>query len=623
MMMALTIVPANASSRAVGDDNVPRRVVILNATDQYLPAFIALDGAMRDAIRAGSEVPVEFFAESLDMHRFPLSEFNEKIAVLLEKKYQGVPVDVVVTLAPLALDFSQRHAAKIWPGAAIVFYSVPVTWLDTHSLDRGVTGIPVRIGYGETVDLALKLQPESQHLTIIAGIADPDRWHLAAMREAVQRFAGRLDVRYLVGLPLGEMLAAVRALPEDTIVLYLSMFRDGAGAPLVPQDVLKQIASVSSAPVFGVFETFVGAGIVAGAIAGFGEQGRRTGELVARIINGQDLSELGVQSPVTPVCIADWRQLRRWGIDRRLLPAGCEIRFQEFTVWDRYHWQFLLVLAVILAQTALILALVVKRRQYRQARTSLTDELSRRVQAESLAARLRGRLARFSKERSLGTMATAISHEINQPLIAIQNYSQAAKRRLQDEVVDRSKLTELFGKIEGQAERAGAITQRVRALVNRSDLQLLPVAPGDLIEEVILLMESEAANRGCRIDYERRVDLPPVLADYLEIQLVLVNLLQNALKAVGSADVYDKRISVEAETREEDKVMVSVGDRGPGVRPDRVADIFEPLYSGASGMGMGLAICRAIIEAHGGQIWYEPDPAGGAIFRFTLRIAGS
>jgi two-component system sensor kinase FixL len=136
-------------------------------------------------------------------------------------------------------------------------------------------------------------------------------------------------------------------------------------------------------------------------------------------------------------------------------------------------------------------------------------------------------------------------------------------------------------------------------------------------------MESEAANRGCRIDYERRVDLPPVLADYLEIQLVLVNLLQNALKAVGSADVYDKRISVEAETREEDKVMVSVGDRGPGVRPDRVADIFEPLYSGASGMGMGLAICRAIIEAHGGQIWHEPDPAGGAIFRFTLRIAGS
>ena len=238
--------------------------------------------------------------------------------------------------------------------------------------------------------------------------------------------------------------------------------------------------------------------------------------------------------------------------------------------------------------------------------------------------RLRSRLARFSKEHSLGTMATAISHEINQPLIAIQNYAQAAKRRLQSNVDDKPKLIELFEKIEGQAERAGAITQRVRSLVNRSDLQLRSVAPAALLEEVIRIMAPEAENRGCRIQWEFAGDLPPVLADSLQVQLVLVNLLQNAMQSTNSGDEYETVVSVDVRPVDEGGVQVSVADRGRGVPPDRVTEIFEPLYSGTSdGMGMGLAISRAIIDAHGGRLWYEPNSSGGAIFRFTLRTVGS
>jgi two-component system sensor kinase FixL len=103
---------------------------------------------------------------------------------------------------------------------------------------------------------------------------------------------------------------------------------------------------------------------------------------------------------------------------------------------------------------------------------------------------------------------------------------------------------------------------------------------------------------------------------------VLVNLLQNAIKSICSGVQYDKDLSVDAHPINDQEVQVRVADRGPGIPPDRVADIFEPLYSGTSGgMGMGLAISRTIIDAHGGRLWYEPNPAGGAIFRFTLRTA--
>jgi signal transduction histidine kinase len=624
VMVALAAAPTIASAQAGDTDGVARRVVILNGADPYLPAFVALDRALREAIRSGSRVPPELHAETLDMHRFRRTQLDEDVAALLRKKYRDLKVDVVVAAAPIALDFAQRHRAEIWPGAAIVFHSVPTGVLSERSLDARTIGVPVRLQFGPTLDLALRLRPATRRIAVVAGTAEPDRRNLALARASLARYAGRLHVQYLVGLTLAETLAAVHALPPDAAVLYLTVYRDGAGAQLVPGEVLTQVAAASHAPVFGVFETYLGDGIVAGSIASYAAQGRRAGNLVVRVLSGEDPAAIGVQAPETPSCIADWRQLRRWGIDESLLPAGCEVRFHEATVWERYQWQILAVLAVILVQALLIVALVLNRRRLRHAQTSLHDEHGRRTQAETIAARLRERLARFSRESSLGAMATAISHEINQPLIAIQNYAQAARRRLESDVDDKPKLLELYAKIEGQAARAGAITQRVRSLVSASDLQLVPVPLPSLLEEVIRIMEPETENRGCRIALAPAGDLPAVRADALQVQLVLVNLLRNAMQSVCSSARYDKRVSVDVHPINDREVRVSVTDRGRGVPPDRVADIFEPLSPGASGgMGMGLAICRAIIEAHGGRLWYEANPAGGAVFRFTLQAVGS
>ncbi|HRW64792.1 MAG TPA: ABC transporter substrate binding protein [Candidatus Competibacter sp.] len=625
MMIALLVAPTTVSAQARDSESASHRVVILNTADPYLPAFLALDRGLREAItRAEHGVPTELYAETLDMFRFPRTLLAEDVVALLRKKYHDLKVDVIVAAGSIAFDFAQRYRAEIWPGAAIVFHSVPAASLEKRGLDPHMIGVPSRLEFGQTLDLALRLRPTTRRVVVVAGIAEPDSTHLSLMRTLLEHYAGKLEIQYLTGLTLAETIAAVGMLPSDAIVLYLTMFRDGDGVPLVPRDVLTQVAAVSRAPVFGVHETYLGHGIAAGSIASYAAQGRRAGELVARVLNGADPSAIGAQAPVESGCIADWRQLRHWGIDEALLPADCEVRFKEVTTWDRYYGQILAALAVILVQTSLIAALLLHRRRLRRAQTTLADEYARRTRAEGLAARLRERLARFGKERSLGTMATLISHEINQPLIAIQNYAQAAKRRLQNNVDDKPKLIELFAKIEEQAERAGTITQRVRSLVGTSDVRLLVVSLHPLVEEVIRMMEPEIEHRECRIAYEPASDLPTILADSLQVQLVLVNLLRNAMRSICSNERYDKRISIDADAINDREVQVSVMDWGHGVPPDRVADIFEPLYSGTSGgMGMGLAISQAIIEAHGGRLWYEPNPTGGAIFRFTLRGSGS
>ena len=603
-------------------DNDMQRVVILNAADPYLPAFLALDRAMREVIVARRGSSVSFHAEMLDMFRFEQNDLERDLVALLRKKYHGLRIDIVVAAGSNALDFALRHRDEVWPGATIVFHSVSDGLLQARGLDLPMVGVPVQLEFGPTIDLALRLQPATRTLAVVAGTADIDRERLSLLRSDLGRYAGQLDVQYLVGQSLDETLAQVRALPADASVLFLTMFRDGTGSLLVPRDVLTQIAAASPVPVFGIYETYLDRGIAAGSITSYTSQGRRAGELVNRVLDGEAAAAIGVLSPGSPSCIADARQLRHWGIDPRLLPPDCELRFVELTTWDRYHWQILAALAVMLAQGALIAALLRSRRRLHQSRNALHEEFTRRTQSESLASALHQRLARFGRERSLGAMATAIAHEVNQPLIAIQNYAQAARRRLEGAADDRPKVLELHAKIEAQAARAGAITQRVRALVGSSEVRLVPAPIVPLIEEVVRLVESEAAQLACRIVFAPVDGSPRVLADALQVQLVLVNLLRNAMQVLDGDHRADRTVSIDVRATDAHTVQVSVTDRGPGVPPERAADIFEPLSSSTShGMGMGLAISRAIIDAHGGRIWVEPNPAGGAIFRFTLRRA--
>ncbi|MCB1689996.1 MAG: hypothetical protein KDI33_15975 [Halioglobus sp.] len=592
---------------------------MLNATDPQLPAFIALDNALQAAVLEQSALNIDFFDETLDAYRFGSSRLEEKLLALLAEKYKNVPVDVVVAYGAAALAFAKQHQEAIWPGAAIVFNSVSNESLTDLGLGSRTAGVPVDLYFEETIELALRLRPETTRIVVVAGDSEADRRSLLKVRSLLESHKKTIDVQYLAGLSLADTEAALRALQDDAIVLYLTMFRDGSGSPLVPGDVLKQLASASPVPVFGVFETYLGQGITAGVITSYSAQGRRAGQIVARILGGEDPAAIGIDVPVSAGCMADWQQLNYWGIPEHLLPPDCDVRFREESAWEQYYWQILAVLTVVLVQSLLIILLVLNRRRLGRAQSALQSEYALRADSEKNAALLQRRLTRFSRQRSLGAMAATIVHEISQPLIAIQNYTQAARRRFQGNGADKPKILELLGKIQGQAERAGAITQRVRALVNSNEVQMTRVSLSTLIDEVIPMLESDCATAGCRIHYQPADNLLPVMVDPLQIQLVLLNLLSNAVHSVSRSGSTERVISIATRMFSSELVEVSVTDDGPGVPPDQVEQIFEPLYSDkAGGMGMGLSICQDIVGLHGGRIWYEANPAGGAIFRFTL-----
>jgi signal transduction histidine kinase/ABC-type uncharacterized transport system substrate-binding protein len=627
LVLLLSLVCATAAPAGEG----PYRVLVLHSFRSSLPVTADWYAGIVRGFFSAPGLDVEIDSEAPDLKRFEdmdAASFTDKQKLnwLLEfyrKNYQYRKPDLIMPTDTPALRFLLAHGEELFPGVPIVFVDADRNFVAARELPPNVTGVTGFLDIMGTLELIQHVHPDTQRVALIVGSSSYDQAMEREARQVIESYAGQLEFVWLRGMPVDEVVTALNALPEQTVALYLVQTGDRTGKQYVPRSMLQAFAAAAKMPVYGLWDTLLEHGIVGGRLATIEEDGYQAAQLAARILQGDAPADLPVIDRLSNPPIFDGVELARWHIREKRLPAGSQIRHRPASTWDEHRTGIMTTVAVIVVQGIMIVVLLLSRRRLRHARTALQDENSRRREAETMAVRLRGRLARFSKERSLGTMATTIAHEVNQPLTAIQSYAQAVRWRLQKNSVEVPKLAELVAKIESQAERAGAITHHVRALVNHDapDLRSTPLCP--LLQEVVRIMEPESEARGYHIACEPVADLAPVLADALQVQLVLVNLLQNALHSVCAGQAGEKLISVDVCELGDTEVQVSVADRGEGVPPECVSDIFEPLYSGkAAGMGMGLAICSDIIDAHGGRIWYDPNPEGGAIFRFTLRKAG-
>ncbi len=214
----------------------------------------------------------------------------------------------------------------------------------------------------------------------------------------------------------------------------------------------------------------------------------------------------------------------------------------------------------------------------------------------------------------MGEMASTLAHELNQPLTAIVNYNTAAMNLLKAGKTDNPMLITALEKSATQAERAGKIISRIRAFVKRSDPRRQTVSIERIVSNTLDLAEIDARKHGKQIESYIEPDLPDVYADPILIEQVLLNLIKNGLEAMIQNQETLVKVHI---ARVEKEVEVSVIDRGHGLKePER---LFEPFFSTKTeGLGMGLNICRTIIESHNGQLWAVPNPEGGTIFKFRL-----
>ncbi|HEY9234369.1 MULTISPECIES: PAS domain S-box protein [Phenylobacterium] len=253
--------------------------------------------------------------------------------------------------------------------------------------------------------------------------------------------------------------------------------------------------------------------------------------------------------------------------------------------------------------------------------TGFARDLTERQATEARLQELQSELVHISRLTALGEMASSLAHELNQPLSAMANYLRGSVRLLAAEEIPRDRLSDALDKASEQTLRAGDIIRRLRDFVARGETERRVESLHKLIEEACALALVGAKEHGVRVEFSFSPAVDLVLADKVQVQQVVLNLIRNAMDSMVEGD--RRNLTITVAPGEPGFAEVAVADTGPGIDPEIADQLFQPFFTTKRhGMGVGLSICRTIIEAHGGRIWAEETPGGGATFRFTLHSVG-
>jgi C4-dicarboxylate-specific signal transduction histidine kinase len=260
-------------------------------------------------------------------------------------------------------------------------------------------------------------------------------------------------------------------------------------------------------------------------------------------------------------------------------------------------------------------------RGYRGTGTDVTAIMRAQRAEESLQA-VQAELAHVSRVTTLGQLTASIAHEVKQPIGAASNNARAALNFLHKQPPDLGEVKEALECVVGDADRAGDIIDRIRDQIKKTPPRKRRFDLNEAINEVITLARSAITENGVSVQTRLKEALPPVEGDRVQLQQVVLNLILNAVEAMSSGEAGARELLISTEQSRTNTVLMAVRDSGPGISAQHLERVFEAFYTTkTSGIGMGLSICRSIIDAHGGRLWAEANEPRGAVFQFTLPSA--
>jgi PAS domain S-box-containing protein len=713
-----------------------KRVLVLYSEDNAHPAHELTDRGIREVFRSNKLFDVQLYTEYLDLSQFKGTAYLSTLADYLHRKYAGLKIDVIIGVYPAAVDLLLGEAQAPISGIPIVACEISRSYaenLDNSPSRAFVTGVVMAQNITGLLDTALRLRLGTKSVALIAGAGPNDAYSERVFRDALKHYAGKLELIDLTRLPMAHILARVGSLPPESIVLYSGILEDGAGRIFVPREALSLISQASNAPVFGIYDTYMGYGVVGGRLVSLERQGREAASLALRILGGESPASISFAGDQAYVSLYDWRELKRWNIPETVVPTGSEILYRQLSFWEKHKWEISGVAALIMLQTTLIFGLVINLLRRKKAERSLIEseeftmlavtsagaglwslapdngsiwasdktrellgialdeelnlekflalvipedresvsravkqtlqgeqespieyrvglpdgtvrwiasrgrlqklpvrasirlmgisaDITQRKEAALEAQKHRESLAGISRLASLGELSAALAHQINQPLSAILSNAQAAARYLSQKQPNLDEVSETLSDIIEDNKRASDIIRRLRTLFRKGAVDFNLVDLNQVVREAAgFAKDTEKLNR-VSIVTDLEEGLPPVEGDALHLEQVILNLVFNGVEAMEDSHIEHCEIRISTERCDEDSVKVSIQDKGPGIDEMTKYRMFEAFQSTKpEGMGMGLSICRSIIEAHGGRISAENCPEGiGAIFSFTV-----
>jgi len=583
-----------------------KSILVLYENNRLLPANVEADRALNDVVNSGVKAG-EVNAEFLDYPRFEGEAFSRTVTTYLREKYASHPPDVIVAGGSGALDFLLRNRAQLFPGVPVVHMGVEREFVDARTLPPDVRGVPVQYDSLGTIQQALKLHPRVSHLVVVTGASDADRATEAVLRRELVPLQSKLsNIEFLSGLATRDVRTRVADLRDDAVVFTPGYFLDGAGRSFTPRQAAAEIAAAASVPAYGPYNTFIGVGVVGGRVTTFGAMGEMAGKIVNELLDGRSPTALVLPDIMPSVFTVDARQLQRWGIAERELPADTEVHFGAPTFWDEYRLPALFIIVAFLLQTALLGGLLFERR--------------RRRRAERAVDKHRFELAHASRLAVAGELTASIAHEINQPLGAILSNVAAADLILGTREEKDGDLRQILEDIRRDDMRASEVIRRLRTLLEKHEVERTPVELNGVLADTAVVLRAEARRRRVELSVHQAPLAVTVLGDRVQMQQILVNLVLNAMDAVADRPEGHRTVVVSL-MKQAAVARVEVSDSGNGISSDHLSKLFDSFFTTKRhGIGLGLSIVRTLVETHGGRVWAANGPSAGAIFSIEFPL---
>jgi len=349
----------------------PPSILILHPYRRDAMPFGAVSAELKIALSRNISAPLDIYEESLDLDRFPSSPAQSGMAEFLKKRFSAHRIDLVVPIGAPAAQFLVQYRESVFPGTPALFLSADSRLIDPKSLRRNGTVINQRFSTTDWVEDILQIAPDTTNIAIVMGISPSEKAWSDIMRRDFSVYRGRVNFQFLTGMSLDETEKRISAMPPHSFILLGMLIKDAAGITFDRHAPIERLHQVANAPLYGVFQSQLGRGIVGGRLFQDQTMGSLAANAAARILRGEPAESIPEHMIPTASPVYDWRELKRWGISEARLPPGSTVLFREQTLWHRYRWYIATFAVFALIQTLLIIGLLKNLARRRRVERSL------------------------------------------------------------------------------------------------------------------------------------------------------------------------------------------------------------------------------------------------------------
>lgn len=609
------------------------RVLVLYSYRSGMSWTDSLARGIRSVLDDPKNPLCDYRAEYMDTKRLSSDEYFEAMKNLYRMRYSRDEFAVIIACDDDAFRFLRKYRDELFGETPVVFCGV--NYFAPELLDgfTNCTGVVEAYDLRATLHFALKVHPNTKRVYVInddtvTGVANRRR-----VDEIAPDFTNRVVFTHLHDLTMRELISELTTIPSDSLVLLMSFNRDRTGQEFRYRDAAEMILPSVPVPVYGVWDFYLGRGIVGGCLTSGESQGRSAAELARRILTGESASDIPVVTESPNCYMFDYSQLVRWKIPLSALPSGSILinqPRQQYQISRTALWIAGVILGVLLGLVVILIIEVIERRRAQkvleETNRRLQKEMAEREEAEKALRASEEQMRQMQKLEALGRLAGGVAHDFNNMLTSVLGFSKLALEQLPPNSPVRSDLEEVVN----AAQRAVGVTRQLLALGRRQMLQAQPVdlnkivigmdrllrhVLGEDIELVTLLADS----------------LTPVLGEAGYLEQVLLNLAVNARDAMpcggklyittSQVELQPGKQGVPPDIRPGNYAQLEVRDTGQGMTPDVLRRVAEPFFTTkkpGEGSGLGLSVVYGIVRQLGGGVSIESEPNVGTTVRVWL-----